>query len=134
MEQWKNGLLDIYRNEIEITDDGLLKNGFPPLCSPQEEEISLEDGRKSNQYVRQQLSWTGRRPEIIEAAKQAYDERGYGLSSVRFICGTTQDIHLQLERSNQQFPWNGRYDTVLLCFDANGGLFRDDPDGGCGHQ
>jgi glycine C-acetyltransferase len=62
-------------------------------------------------------------PKVIEAAHHALDERGYGLSSVRFICGT-QDLHKQLERSISEFL--GMQDTILYgsCFDANGGLFE----------
>src|SRR5581483_12001224 len=62
-------------------------------------------------------------PLILKAAHQALDERGYGLSSVRFICGT-QDIHKQLERKVSAFL--GTEDTILYssCFDANGGLFE----------
>ncbi len=61
--------------------------------------------------------------ELIEAAKESYDKWGYGLSSVRFICGT-QDIHKQLERKISEFL--GTEDTILYssCFDANGGLFE----------
>lgn len=123
MEQWKNGLLDIYRNEIKgITDDGLLKNETP-LCSPQGREISLEDGRKVINMCANNYLGLADDPRVIEAAKQAYDERGYGLSSVRFICGT-QDIHLQLEKTISNFL--GMEDTILYssCFDANGGLFE----------
>lgn len=123
MEQWKNDLLGIYRNEIKgITDDGLLKNETP-LCSPQGREISLEDGRKVINMCANNYLGLADDPRIIEAAKQAYDERGYGLSSVRFICGT-QDIHLQLEKTISDFL--GMEDTILYssCFDANGGLFE----------
>lgn len=123
MEQWKNDLLGIYRNEIKgITDDGLLKNETP-LCSPQGREISLEDGRKVINMCANNYLGLADDPRIIEAAKQAYDERGYGLSSVRFICGT-QDIHLQLEKTISNFL--GMEDTILYssCFDANGGLFE----------
>jgi len=62
-------------------------------------------------------------PELVKAAKQALDERGFGMASVRFICGT-QDIHLELERRVSQFL--GTEDTILFssCFDANGGIFE----------
>lgn len=123
MEQWKNDLLGIYRNEIKsITDDGLLKNETP-LCSPQGRQISLEDGRKVINMCANNYLGLADDPRVIEAAKQAYDERGYGLSSVRFICGT-QDIHLQLEKTISNFL--GMEDTILYssCFDANGGLFE----------
>ncbi|WP_394938998.1 glycine C-acetyltransferase [Psychromicrobium sp. YIM B11713] len=62
-------------------------------------------------------------PALIEAAKQALDERGFGMASVRFICGT-QDLHLELEAAVSQFL--GTEDTILFssCFDANGGVFE----------
>ncbi len=123
MEQWKSDLLSIYSNEIKgIKDDGLLKNETP-LCSPQGREISLEDGRKVINMCANNYLGLADDKRIIEAAKQAYDERGYGLSSVRFICGT-QDIHLQLEKTISSFL--GMEDTILYssCFDANGGLFE----------
>ncbi len=65
----------------------------------------------------------GDSPRLIEAAKRTYDERGYGMASVRFICGT-QDIHKQLEERISRFL--GTDDTILYssCFDANGGLFE----------
>ncbi|NKX49127.1 aminotransferase class I/II-fold pyridoxal phosphate-dependent enzyme, partial [Arthrobacter deserti] len=62
-------------------------------------------------------------PRIIAAAKQAMDERGFGMASVRFICGT-QDLHLRLEQRVSAFL--GTEDTILFssCFDANGGVFE----------
>lgn len=123
MEQWKDKLLSIYRNEIEgIRADGLLK-GETPLCSPQGREILLEDGRKVINMCANNYLGLADDKRLIEAAKKAYDERGYGLSSVRFICGT-QDIHLKLEKTISRFL--GMEDTILYssCFDANGGLFE----------
>ena len=65
----------------------------------------------------------GDNPRLIEAAKRTYDEKGYGVASVRFICGT-QDIHKKLEKKISDFL--GTDDTILYssCFDANGGLFE----------
>lgn len=123
MEQWKDELLSIYRKEIEgIRADGLLK-GETPLCSPQGREILLEDGRKVINMCANNYLGLADDKRLIEAAKKAYDERGYGLSSVRFICGT-QDIHLKLEKTISRFL--GMEDTILYssCFDANGGLFE----------
>lgn len=123
MEQWKDELLSIYRNEIEgIRAEGLLK-GETPLCSPQGREILLEDGRKVINMCANNYLGLADDKRLIEAAKKAYDERGYGLSSVRFICGT-QDIHLKLEKAISRFL--GMEDTILYssCFDANGGLFE----------
>lgn len=123
MEQWKDELLSIYSNEIEgIRAEGLLK-GETPLCSPQGREILLEDGRKVINMCANNYLGLADDKRLIEAAKKAYDERGYGLSSVRFICGT-QDIHLKLEKAISRFL--GMEDTILYssCFDANGGLFE----------
>src|ERR1051325_4886847 len=68
---------------------------------------------------------TSPHPRVIAAARKALDERGYGLSSVRFICGT-QDRHKELEAAVSKFL--GTEDTILYssCFDANGGLFETD--------
>jgi glycine C-acetyltransferase len=73
--------------------------------------------------MRQQLSGVSESSDIIEAAKSSYDKWGYGLSSVRFICGT-QFIHKELEQKITEFLETE--DTILYtsCFDANGGLFE----------
>ena len=123
MEQWKNSLLDIYRDEVKgIREDGLLKNETA-LCSAQSSRIDLEDGRKVLNMCANNYLGLADDPRLIEAAKKTYDKRGYGLSSVRFICGT-QDIHLELEKTISRFL--GTEDTILYssCFDANGGLFE----------
>jgi glycine C-acetyltransferase len=93
------------------------------LAGPQGAWIELTDGRKvlnlcSNNY----LGLAGH-PEILSSAKDGIDRWGYGLSSVRFICGT-QELHKQLERRVSEFL--GTEDTILYssCFDANGGLFE----------
>ena len=93
------------------------------LAGPQGARVSLRDGRKilnlcSNNY----LGLAGH-PDLIAAAKEGLDAWGYGLSSVRFICGT-QSIHKQLEDRVSAFL--GTEDTILYssCFDANGGLFE----------
>ena len=106
----------------EITDAGLYK-GERVITSPQGAWITLADGRKvlnlcSNNY----LGLAGH-PEIVAAAKAGIDSHGYGMSSVRFICGT-QDIHKELERKVSEYL--GTDDTILYssCFDANGGLFE----------
>ena len=106
----------------EIEDAGLSKHERV-IAGPQGAWITLQDGRKvlnlcSNNY----LGLSGH-PEIIAAAKKGVDEWGYGLSSVRFICGT-QELHKQLERKVAEFL--GTDDTILYssCFDANGGLFE----------
>ncbi len=106
----------------EITEAGLHK-GERIITGPQGPRITLEGGREvlnlcSNNY----LGLSGH-PEIMAAAKAGIDSHGYGLSSVRFICGT-QDLHKELERRVSEFL--GTDDTILYssCFDANGGLFE----------
>jgi len=106
----------------QIRDAGLYK-GERVIAGPQGARIKLEDGREvlnlcSNNY----LGLSGH-PDIMAAAKAGIDTHGYGLSSVRFICGT-QDLHKELERRVSEFL--GTDDTILYssCFDANGGLFE----------
>ena len=115
--------LDIFAKEVEdIKADGLYK-GEIPLASPQGAGVMTRDGKKLLNMCANNYLGLGDDPEVIEAAKAAYDDRGYGLASVRFICGT-QDIHKQLERKISEFL--GTEDTILYasCFDANGGLFE----------
>ena len=88
--------LDIFAKEVEdIKADGLYK-GEIPLASPQGAGVTTRDGKKLLNMCANNYLGLGDDPEVIEAAKAAYDDRGYGLASVRFICGT-QDIHKQLE-------------------------------------
>jgi len=90
--------------------------------SPQGAHVRV-GGREALNFCANNYLGLSSHPKVIEAAHKALDERGYGLSSVRFICGT-QDLHKQLERSISQFL--GADDTILYssCFDANGGLFE----------
>jgi glycine C-acetyltransferase len=106
----------------KIREAGLWKDERV-LASPQGPEVTLADGSRvivlcANNY----LGLSGDR-RLIAAAHEALDERGFGLSSVRFICGT-QDIHKALERTIAEFL--GTDDTILYaaCFDANGGVFE----------
>ena len=93
------------------------------ITTPQRARIATEDGREVVNMCANNYLGLANHPEIIEAAKASYDTWGYGLSSVRFICGT-QEIHRQLEQKLSQFL--GTDDTILYtsCFDANGGLFE----------
>lgn len=93
------------------------------ISSPQNGEITLADGRNVLNFCSNNYLGLADHPEIIAAAKESYDRYGYGLSSVRFICGT-QTIHKQLEKRLSHFL--GTEDTILYCscFDANGGLFE----------
>src|SRR3954453_21608752 len=93
------------------------------IKSPQQAEISVSAGQNVLNLCANNYLGLANHSEIVAAAKQALDEWGYGLASVRFICGT-QAIHKQLEAKLSQFL--GTEDTILYssCFDANGGLFE----------
>ena len=119
----KNDILSIYAKEVEeIREAGLFK-GEAPIASAQGARVKLEDGREVINMCANNYLGLGDSQRLIDAAKRTYDERGYGMASVRFICGT-QDIHKQLEERISHFL--GTDDTILYssCFDATGGLFE----------
>ena len=119
----KNDILSIYTKEVEqIKADGLFK-GEAPFVSPQGAKVVMEDGRELLNMCANNYLGLGDSQRLIDAAKKTYDEKGYGVASVRFICGT-QDIHKKLEKKISGFL--GTDDTILYssCFDANGGLFE----------
>ena len=105
-----------------IKEAGLYKNERN-IASPQSAEITLEDGSKALNFCANNYLGLADNPRIVKAAKAAMEERGYGMSSVRFICGT-QDIHKRLEKAISDFFKTE--DTILYasCFDANGGVFE----------
>ncbi len=106
----------------QIENDGLLKKERI-ITSPQSANIEVEGGKKVLNMCANNYLGLANDTRIIEAAKNSYDKYGYGLSSVRFICGT-QEIHKELESQISEFL--GTEDTILYssCFDANGGLFE----------
>lgn len=106
----------------EIRDAGLFKSERV-ITGPQSAEITLEDGRTVLNFCANNYLGLADHPDIIAAAKDALDTHGFGMASVRFICGT-QDLHKQLEKTIADFF--GKEDTILYaaCFDANGGLFE----------
>ena len=106
----------------EINRDGLTKNE-KIITSPQGAKVELSDGRTVVNMCANNYLGLGNNKQVIEAAKESYDAYGYGLSSVRFICGT-QKVHKDLEKKLSSFL--GTEDTILYssCFDANGGLFE----------
>ena len=119
----RNEALAFYKSEVDgIREAGLFK-GEAPFKSPQGSRVLLEDGRELLCMCANNYLGMGDEPRLIEAAKKTYDDRGYGVASVRFICGT-QDIHKQLEKKISHFLETE--DTILYssCFDANGGLFE----------
>ena len=106
----------------EIKDAGLYKEeGI--ITSPQDAEVTLEDGKKVLVFCANNYLGLSSHPEVLKAAKDAIDTHGFGMSSVRFICGT-QDIHKQLEQKVSAYL--GTEDTILYAaaFDANGGVFE----------
>ena len=106
----------------EIREAGLYKTERV-ITTPQRVEIRVEDGSEVLNFCANNYLGLANNPEVISAAHQALDDHGFGLASVRFICGT-QDLHKQLEQTISGFF--GTADTILYtsCFDANGGLFE----------
>lgn len=105
-----------------IKDEGLFKTERI-ITSAQEAEIEIEGGKKVLNFCANNYLGLSNHPKVIQAAKDTMDTHGFGMSSVRFICGT-QDIHKQLEQKIAEFY--GFEDTILYaaCFDANGGVFE----------
>jgi glycine C-acetyltransferase len=113
---------DVYQQQLdEIRQAGLYKHERV-IASPQGPHV-IVNGKEVLNFCANNYLGLSAHPRIIAAAHQALDERGYGCSSVRFICGT-QDRHRELERAVSEFL--GTEDTILYgsCFDANGGLFE----------
>jgi glycine C-acetyltransferase len=106
----------------QIREAGLYKDERV-LASPQGAVVKLQDGREVLVFCANNYLGLSSHPEVIAAAHKALDSHGYGLSSVRFICGT-QDLHKTLEKKIATFL--GTEDTLLYaaCFDANGGVFE----------
>ena len=114
---------DHLQQELQtIKDSGLYKEERI-ITSPQGAEIEVSAGEKVLNFCANNYLGLSSHPALIEAAKEALDSHGYGMSSVRFICGTT-DLHKTLEEKISDFF--GTEDTILYaaCFDANGGVFE----------
>ncbi|WP_445721402.1 glycine C-acetyltransferase [Flavobacterium sp.] len=105
-----------------IQENGLFKKERI-ITSPQGAEIKISTGETVLNFCANNYLGLSSHPEVVQAAKDALDSHGFGMSSVRFICGT-QDIHKDLERKVAQFY--GTEDTILYAaaFDANGGVFE----------
>jgi glycine C-acetyltransferase len=106
----------------EIRAAGLYKNERV-ITTPQSVEIKVQDGNEVLNFCANNYLGLADHPEVIAAAHKALDDHGFGLASVRFICGT-QDLHKKLEQTISGFF--GTDDAILYtsCFDANGGLFE----------
>ena len=115
-------LTDLARRTEGLRDDGLFKSERV-IASPQTAHITLADGSEVLNLCANNYLGLADHPELVAAAHTALDEHGYGMASVRFICGT-QTVHTELESALSTFL--GTDDTILYssCFDANGGLFE----------
>ena len=118
-----NKLQEHLQKELSnIKEAGLFKNERI-IVSAQDAEIKVSTGQTVLNFCANNYLGLSNNPKLIQAAKDAMDSRGYGMSSVRFICGT-QDLHKELEKKIADFF--GMEDTILYaaCFDANGGVFE----------
>ncbi|MFT5481190.1 MAG: glycine C-acetyltransferase, partial [Bacteroidia bacterium] len=116
-------LKPILEKELAAIKEAGLYKSERVIASPQSADITLESGAEVINFCANNYLGLSSHPKVIEAAKKAIDTHGYGMSSVRFICGT-QDIHKQLEAKISEFL--GTEDTILYAaaFDANGGVFE----------
>ncbi len=118
----KKIISDLQKQFSELKEQGLFKQERI-IESSQSVEIEVSGGKKVFNFCANNYLGLSNNPEIIKAAQETMNKWGYGLSSVRFICGTTQ-IHKELEEKVSAFL--GMEDTILYaaCFDANGGIFE----------
>ncbi|MEO8794757.1 MAG: glycine C-acetyltransferase [Daejeonella sp.] len=116
-------LQPVLQNELEEIEKAGLYKRERIITSPQGAEIEVQGGQDVINFCANNYLGLSSHPKVIEAAKKAIDSHGYGMSSVRFICGT-QDIHKELEAKISKFL--GTEDTILYAaaFDANGGIFE----------
>jgi glycine C-acetyltransferase len=111
------------QQELKAIEEAGLYKKERIIVSPQDAVIKLADGKEVLNFCANNYLGLSSHPALIEAAREALDTHGYGMSSVRFICGTT-DLHKELEEKIALFF--GTEDTILYaaCFDANGGVFE----------
>lgn len=109
--------------ELQAIEEAGLYKRERIITSPQDAVITISTGEEVLNFCANNYLGLSSHPEVVDAAKAALDSHGFGMSSVRFICGT-QDIHKELERKIAEF--HGTEDTILYAaaFDANGGLFE----------
>lgn len=115
--------LEKYRKELEAIQEAGTWKGERIITTPQKSRIDTTEAKKVVNMCANNYLGLSNHPALIEAAKNSYDQWGFGLSSVRFICGT-QSVHKELEKKLAEFL--GMDDVILYssCFDANGGLFE----------
>lgn len=111
------------RNELEAIENAGLYKKERIIISPQQADIKVNTGQDVLNFCANNYLGLSNHPRLVQAAKNAMDSHGYGMSSVRFICGT-QDLHKELEKRIANYF--GTEDTILYaaCFDANGGVFE----------
>ena len=116
-------LKPVLQKEIEAIKEAGLYKKERIIVTPQAADIKTADGKEVINFCANNYLGLSSHPRIIQAAKEAIDSHGFGMSSVRFICGT-QDIHKELEKKIAEFL--GTEDTILYAaaFDANGGVFE----------
>lgn len=116
-------LQPVLQKELEEIENAGLYKRERIIITPQGADIKVAGGAEVINFCANNYLGLSSHPKVIEAAKKAIDEHGYGMSSVRFICGT-QDIHKELEAKISEFL--GTEDTILYAaaFDANGGVFE----------
>ena len=118
---------DHFCNHLRTTLDQITADGFHKaervIASPQSSRINLVNGREVINFCANNYLGLANDPRLIAAAKRGLSDFGFGMASVRFICGT-QSVHMALEKALSKFL--GMEDTILYssCFDANGGLFE----------
>ena len=119
---FKSAKQSLLKDLQEIKDAGLWKNERV-IASEQNNDITLADGSEVINMCANNYLGLANNPKVIQAAKDSYEQWGFGLSSVRFICGT-QSIHKELEQKVSEFL--GMEESILYaaCFDANTGLFE----------
>lgn len=111
------------QNELAAIDEAGLYKRERNIASQQSAEITLEDGSKALNFCANNYLGLANNPRLIKAAEEAMEERGFGMSSVRFICGT-QDRHKVLEKAISDYFHTEDAILYAACFDANGGVFE----------
>lgn len=114
---------EFLKKELTSIEEAGLYKKERVIVTPQQSNIKISTGQEVLNFCANNYLGLSNSPVLVDAAKKALDKRGFGMSSVRFICGT-QDLHLELEKKIAEYF--GTEDTILYaaCFDANGGVFE----------